>query len=191
MRIRESHDEIYIDRREWGGCFHGQRGKSRHHGVSVYLGCLAISASQDKLPEEGRYYNLLFPFPLSHVHSALPGLISPIYLVTWSSCHLVTLSPCHLVTLSPCHLVTLSPCHLVTLSPYHPITSSLVSPLHHVTPHLDTLLPGPRPRIILTFVLILSLTRPCLDLDLTTSLSSPCPYLDLLLPPYTPEYSLS
>ena len=175
MRIRESHDEIYRDRREWGGCFHGQRGKSRHHGVSVYLGCLAISASRDKLPEEGRYYNLLFPFPLSHVHSALPGLISLIYLVTWSSCHLVTLSPCH----------------LVTLSPYHPITSSLVSPLHHVTPHLDTLSPGPHPHIILTFVLILSLTRPCLDLDLTTSLSSPCPYLDLLLSPYTPEYSLS
>ena len=109
--------------------------------------------------------NLLFPFPLSCVHPALPGLISLIY--------------------------------LVTLSPCHPITSSLVSSLHYVTPHLDTLSPSPHPCIVLAFVLILSLTstlpwpRPCPVLVLTMSSSSPCPYLDLLLSPYAPEYSLS
>ena len=160
MRIRESHDEIYRDRREWGGCFHGQRGKSRHHGVSVYLGCLAISASRDKLPEEGRYYNLLFPFPLSHVHSALPGLISPIYLVTWSSCHLVTLSPCHLVTLPPYHLFT----RITTTPRYsplrHPIAWSSPSYYPHLRPHLvlDSTLPRSRPHHDL--VLALSLSRP-------------------------------
>ena len=74
--------------------------------------------------------------------------------------HVILSSPCHLITLSPCHLVTLSPCHLVTLSPCHLVTSSPhhldISSTHH---SID------------------------LDLDLTSSSSSPClnSYLSTLL----------
>ena len=101
--------------------------------------------------------------------------------------HLITLPPCHLDTSSPCHLVTPPPCHPVTLSPCHPITSSLISPLLHITPHLDTLSPCLHPRLCLCPHLILTLS---LSSPLSLSLSCPCLVL-ILASPYTPEYSLS
>ena len=53
--IGQSSDEIHQYGREWEACFNSQRGKSGHCGMSVYLGHLAVSTSQDELSEEGRH----------------------------------------------------------------------------------------------------------------------------------------
>ena len=47
--VGESRDEIHGDGREWEGHFDSQRRKSRHRGMSVYLGCLAVGTSRDEL----------------------------------------------------------------------------------------------------------------------------------------------
>ena len=75
--VGESHDEIHRYGGEWEGSFDSQRGESRHHGVCIYLGHLAVGASQDKLPEEGGHswppIVLLHPMKSSEEPFVSPG----------------------------------------------------------------------------------------------------------------------